>query len=197
MTPWRNALWAAAAFCLAGALATPGALAHGAVGYDQDSCVLKVGPDFMYFSGYLPGKSKAKFCEAVPETGQAVIVLDFAQDELREMTTQVRIVRDGPGAEAEDAASLDPITVAHLSPKIYPNGTLSLEHLFGETGNFVGIVVVDGLQGEHWVSRFPFSVGGAATPRAPYYLLAAAAGLALILLIYGRSDRFRRSKSRG
>jgi len=179
------ALFAAAAFAALGPAA--GARAHGAVGYEQDACVLKIGPDFMYFTGYQPAVSHKKFCEDIPATGEAIFVLDYAQDEMREMSTAVRIVREAGGADEGEA--LDKNTVAYLPPKVYPKGTLNFEHIFSETGNFVGIVTVDGSHGEHWESRFPFSVGRAYSERTPYYLLTAAVVLAMLLFFWGRGDQ--------
>jgi len=165
----------------------PQAAAHGAVGFEQDACVLKIGPDFMYFTGYQPATSHKKFCEDIPSTGDTIFVLDYAQDEMREMRTDFRIVR-GAAEETDDAAALEAATVAYLPPKVYPSGTLNFEHVFKETGNFVGIVTVDGPHGEHWVSKFPFAVGRAYSPRTPYFLLTAAAVLAILLVFWGRGE---------
>ncbi len=155
--------------------------ARGAIGYDHDVCVLKIGPDFMYFTGYQPASSRKKFCEDAPSTGETIFILDYAQSEMRDMKTDFRIVRDVP--QAEETGSLDAVTEAYLPPKIYPNGTLNLDHVFREAGNFVGIVTAEGAHGERWVSRFPFSVGKPYASQTPYYLIALAAALALILLV--------------
>jgi hypothetical protein len=157
------------------------AFARGAIGYDHDACVLKIGPDFMYFTGYQPAISKKKFCEDAPSVGETVFILDYAQSEMREMKTDFRIIRDVP--QAEDAASLEAVTEAYLPPKVYPNGTLNFDHTFKTAGNYVGIVTVEGAHGEQWVSKFPFSVGKPYASQTPYYLLAAAAALALLLLV--------------
>lgn len=180
----------AGALVALGCLASPASVrAHGAIRVEQSACVLKIGPDFMYFTGYQPGVSQEKFCEDIPATGDAIFVLDYAQDELRAMKADFRIIRRA-GAADEDAAQLAALTVAYLPPKAYPSGTLNFEHMFKEAGEFVGIVTVDGPNGEHWVSRFPFSVGGHLFPeRTPYYLLTAAALLALLLFLWGGDDK--------
>jgi len=171
---------------LAAAPASPAA-AHGAMRFEQEACVLKVGPDFMYFSGYQPAISQKKFCEDIPQAGDTIFALDYAQDELRKMTADFRIIREVP--EAEEQARLADITVAYLPPRAYPAGTLNFQHDFKETGDYVGIVTVDGAAGEHWVARFPFSVGHANTPRTPYYLLTAAVVLGFLLLFWGKDDK--------
>jgi hypothetical protein len=167
-------------------LASP-ASARGALGYDHDLCVLKVGPDFMYFTGYQPTSTRKKFCEDIPSAGQAIIVLDYAQSEMRDMKTDFRIVRETP--EPQDAATIEANTVVYLPPKVYPTGTLNFEHVFREAGNYVGIVSVEGPHGEHWVSRFPFSVGQSYSSQIPYYLIAAAAALALALLVISHNQK--------
>lgn len=180
----RVALGALAAAALAGG---EPASAHGNLRGTEDACVLKIGPDFMYFAGYQPGASRKRFCEEIPATGDTIFVFDYAQPEMRDMTADFRIVRD-VGEEAE-AAKLEAITVAYLPPKVYPNGTLNFEHDFTERGDYVGIVTVDGPHGEHWVSRFPFSVGRLYSARTPYYLLSAAAIIALLALLWGSNEK--------
>ncbi len=164
------------------------AFAHGAMQRRQNACMLKIGPDIMYFSGYQPAASRSRFCEDIPTIGATIFVLDYAQDELREMSTDFRIIRDiGDKGQQE---RLDAVTVAYLPPKVYPAGTLSFEHVFNETGQFVGIVTADGPNGEHWVSRFPFTVGGRPLlARMPYVLFAAAGVLALVLFVWGKDDQ--------
>ena len=51
-----------------------------------------------------------------------------------------------------------------------------------------GIVNVDGPHGEHWVARFPFTVGRPYPVRLPYYLLTAAILLASLLFFWGRDE---------
>lgn len=172
------------AICSAVWLAAPTAHARGDLGFDRDACVLKVGPELMYFAGYQPGSSHRKFCEDVPEVGEAIFVFDYAEPELRQMRADFRILRQSPDAEAPE--NIESATLAYLPPKVYPKGTFSFEHVFTHSGDYIGIVTVDGAQGEHWVSRFPFSVAKSRVDRMPYYLLAAAAALGLLLLVTGR-----------
>lgn len=111
----------------------------------------------------------------------------FKEDE-RKMTS----------ATLELAADNEAVTVAYLPPRVYPNGTLNFEHVFTEPGNYVGIVTADGTHGEHWVARFLFSVAKQYSRRAPFYLLAAAAGLGLLLLFWRQGpppSRFRHPRS--
>jgi hypothetical protein len=158
----------------------------------QDMCLLFVGPDYMYFSGYQSAKPRKRFCEDVPGVGDTIFAMDFAQDQMREMKVDFRIVRDV--GEDKEQDSLDDLTVAYLPPKTYPTGSVSLRHNFLQTGNYAGLVTVDGPHGEHWVARFPFAVGRLYPVRLPYYLLTAAVLLALLLYFWGR-DEPRASKT--
>jgi hypothetical protein len=131
------------------------AAAHGGLSMDEDTCKLRVGRYLMHFVGYQPDSPQGprEFCEDIPETGRTIVVLDYLNDELRDLPTEVRIIRD-TGSEAD----LERITVLHLEPKRYPTGSLNFELNFTEAGKFVGLVTVG--EAEKLTSRFPFSVGG-------------------------------------
>jgi hypothetical protein len=172
-----------AAACWAFAWPTPAALARGALTLNRDVCLLTLGANYMYFSGYQSAKPRKRFCEDVPATGDTIFAMDFAEDEMREMKVDFRIVRDV--GEVEERESLEDVTVAYLPPKTYPAGSISLRHNFVDAGNYAGIVNVDGPHGEHWVARFPFTVGRPYPVRMPYYLLTAAILLALLLFFWG------------
>ncbi|HEY8137408.1 MAG TPA: hypothetical protein VIF61_06185 [Methylocystis sp.] len=194
MKPCNSLLSIAAAAGLALTLAAPRAEARGALGYDQEACVLKVGPDFLYFSGYQFAVSQRKFCEDVPEVGETTLVFDLAQDELRQMKLDFRIMRDSGAKTTEDAAA-DASTVAYLPPETYPKGTFSFVHKFDEPGNFVGVVTADGPNGEHWVASYPFSVGGAPASMTPLILLALACALTAGLYFASRPREKKAKKA--
>lgn len=178
----RATIFAAFALCLG--LAPP-AQARGDLGLDRDACVLKIGPELMYFTGYQPGASRSKFCEDAPAIGRTIFVFDYAEPELREMKAGFRILRQSPNAEEPD--QIEQATADYLAPQVYPKGTFSLEHVFSQPGDFIGVVTVDGGRGEHWESRFPFSVGKTHVDYTPYYLIAAAAALAMMLYLSSRA----------
>ncbi|HXY58645.1 MAG TPA: hypothetical protein VEH76_08695 [Methylocystis sp.] len=151
-------------------LAPHPASAHGDLGAAKARCLLFIGPDIMKFTGYTPDDSKNEFCEDIPSTGKMIMVLDAEQAELRDMKIDIRIVRD-VGGPAKENDNLEAITVAHKPPRYYRTGTVNFEHSFPEAGYFVGIVTVDGDHGEHWVSRFPFSVGLSFERTLPVYIV--------------------------
>jgi hypothetical protein len=134
------------------------AYAHGGLSMAEDVCKLTIGPYTMHFTGYQPESSQEQeFCEDIPNTGRTVVALDYIDEALRPLTTEVRIIRD-TGAEPGSEGNLDEITVMHIPPKVYSNGSVTFEHTFPEEGNFVGLVTVNDNGTEH-VSRFPFAVG--------------------------------------
>jgi len=154
---------------------TSQAQAHGGLALAEDMCVLTVGPYRMHFTGYQPLSQEEEFCEDIPEIGKTVIALDYIQEELRPLKTEVRIIRDTGSEE-----NLDAITVFHLPPKVYPSASITVEHTFPEKGKFVGLVTITG-GAQDYVSRFPFSVGeGRPTPKiaiiAPVVVLVIAIG---------------------
>ena len=160
-----------AAWLLAMSLLTSAAYAHGGVGMVDNRCVLRIGPDIMFFTGYQPQNSREEFCDDVPNTGQTVVALDMQDTELRTMLTEIRLIRDDgthtrmnglpvlTDAELASKELLDPVTIAYFPPKQYPTGTLTFEHTFPENGKFIGIVTVRNEHGQTFVSQFPFSVG--------------------------------------
>jgi hypothetical protein len=115
----------------------------------------------MHFTGYQPqSRYGQEFCEDIPDTGAAVIVLDYVDAALRKMETGVKIVRYDSWAAAQRAKTdAEAPTVLEMEPDLYKRGSIIIEHQFTEPGYFVGLVSshVDGQ--EPIVSRFPFSVG--------------------------------------
>lgn len=160
--------------------------AHGGLSLADDICKLTVGPYTMHFTGYQPESTQEKeFCEDIPATGRTVVALDYIEDALRPLPTEVRIIKD-TGAAPGAAENLDAITLLHIPAKVYPNGSINFEYDFNQPGKFVGLVTV-GENQEEYVSRFPFSVG---EPKgtSPYLIVALAAliGAAVVFFLRGR-----------
>lgn len=162
--------------------------AHGGLSLADDICKLTIGPYTMHFTGYQPEATQEKeFCEDIPATGRTVVALDYIEEALRPLPTEVRIIRD-TGAQAGAEGNLDAITILHIPAKIYPNGSINFEYNFMQPGKFVGLVTVR--DKEEYVSRFPFSVG---EPKgtSPYLIVAIAAAIGAAAVFFLRS----RSKS--
>lgn len=121
-----------------------------------EQCVTKLGPNTLTFTFYQPLKSRDQFCEEVPELGPTIIVIDSMQDELRDMTMELRVVK----AYEADAVENEQILEAHLPPAKFRSGTIEYEHNFSENGNYVALVRArdpDGLK--EYNATFAFSVG--------------------------------------
>lgn len=159
--------------------------AHGGLSLADDICKLTIGPYTMHFTGYQPESTQEKeFCEDIPAIGRTVVALDYIEEALRPLPTEVRIIRD-TGAQAGAEGNLDAITILHIPAKVYPNGSINFEYDFMQPGKFVGLVTIRDKE-EH-VSRFPFSVG---EPKgiSPYLIVGIAAfiGAAAFFFLRGR-----------
>jgi hypothetical protein len=117
-------------------LAAPLAWAHGEVPIEEDKCTVQAGGYSMHIAGYLPKvRGLEMFCQRVPSVGEAILVLDFIDRELRKLPVEFRITEDDRGD--------NPQTLVYLPPQTYPTGTLSASVNFDTPGQYVGIVTVD------------------------------------------------------
>ncbi len=195
-------VWGAAALAAVALFSLGGeAFAHGGVSMEDDRCILKVGPYRAHFAGYLPEeRASNEFCEDIPVTGKAIIVIDVVDTALREMEMDVRILRDvneiGNNATFEDLGSDDAIEAATLlyePGQIYPTGSVAVRYRFAEEGRYIGLVTAR-KPGSDEVLRsvFPFSVGVADTMKYVQWVIGI---LALGVFLYVFSDYWtRRSK---
>lgn len=165
--------------------------AHGGLAMAEDMCKLTVGPYTMHFTGYQPESSQEQeFCEDIPNTGRTVVALDYIDDALRPLTTEVRIIRD-TGAEPGAEGNLDEITVMHIPPEVYSSGSITFEHTFPAEGNFVGLVTVHDNGTDH-LSRFPFAVGTGGKIKLNMYiwpLLIVIAGAGFFFFSKGKKEK--------
>jgi hypothetical protein len=150
--------------------AVPRPVTHGShvVASDREKCVAPIGPSFVQFSVYRAGEPSARYCKEIPEVGLATIVIDQGDAELREMTTDVRIIKDvGGGAGTAELTSeaivapeaLDPVTEKHVLPERYPTGIIEFAHRFTSPGLYHAMVTAKNDHGQVFVSEFPFRVG--------------------------------------
>jgi hypothetical protein len=103
-------------------------------------CMLMAGMHEMQVSVYQSGALDDS-CQDIPSPGPAVITLSSASKDLRDMTTEVRIVRDaGTGTAA--TGNLDQVTLAYLAPKNYPTGVINLPANFDKPGKYAVLVTV-------------------------------------------------------
>jgi hypothetical protein len=192
-----------AAWLLATVLLTSSAYGHGGVGMVDNRCVLRIGPDLMFFTGYQPQSTREEFCDDIPTAGQTVVVLDMQDTELRDMLMEIRIIKDLgthrrmnglpvlTDAELASPEVLDPVTIAYVPAKKYPSGTLNFVHTFPENGKFIGIVSVKNIHGQTYVSQFPFAVGQPLGKSLALYgmMIAGLFGTVYGLWHYGRKQK--------
>ncbi|HEY8213399.1 MAG TPA: hypothetical protein VIG36_04620 [Methylocystis sp.] len=171
------------------------AMPAGAVSMDKtssmkDSCEAALGADIVQMAGYLPDVSREKYCDSFPSSGRIILSFDLATSRLRELPIELRIVRAGPG-ERDDSSSRD---IAHVEPRLYPRGALTLEREITEDGAYVALVTAIEPNGERKTARFAFTVGSTLWSYAPVAL-----GAALILgalVVYWRHSPKKIAPSR-
>lgn len=124
------------------------------------NCVMSVGPTQMMFSAFQENKTDEIFCQHIPTTGPTMLIIDARQPELRDMTIEVRVLRNVGQKDWRD--DLDVNTVAILPPGKYlqKKGSLSFNHAFGEEGEYIAVVRAmsdDGLK--EYVGQYLFTIG--------------------------------------
>ena len=161
---------------------------HGGVANDGNQCKLSVGPYVMSFSGYQPENDVSKqFCDDMPGIGKSIIVLDFIDNKLRDMTVNFRVLQADVAAEGNandgvvNEAELAQKPFFEIPAKHYPTGSMTISQYFKEKGHFVGYVIVEG-ENEKFISRFPFSVG-MPPGGIPEYLQVPIVGLLFVIAI--------------
>jgi hypothetical protein len=132
-------------------------------------CMLMAGMHEMQVSVYQSGATEDS-CKDIPSPGPALITLSSASKELRDMTTEVRIVRD-TGAATAASGNLDPVTMAYLPPKNYPRGVITLPANFDKPGKYAVLVTVRDAQDMAMSGRLVVTVGEASRQWIFVYIL--------------------------
>jgi hypothetical protein len=120
-------------------------------------CMVMAGMHEMQVSVYQSG-ALDDTCQDLPYTGPSVVTLTALSKELRDLSQEVRIVR-GAEANAAAGASLDPVTLAYLAPKIYPTGVITLPANFDKPGKYAVLVTVRDGKGMTMSGRLIITVG--------------------------------------
>jgi hypothetical protein len=153
-------------------------------------CMLMAGMHEMQVSVYQSGATDDS-CQDIPFPGPALITLSSASKELRDMTTEVRIVRDS-GAETAASGNLDPVTLAYLPPKTYPRGIITLPANFDEPGKYAVLVTVKDAKDMAMSGRLGLTVGEASRQWIFLYVLSGiilAAAFGFYLRDLGRNKK--------
>ena len=104
-------------------------------------CMLMAGMHEMQVAVFQSG-SRDDSCQDIPSPGPALITLTSTSKELRDLTTEVRLVRGEVGDAPAGSAKLDPVTLAYLPPKRYPTGVITLTANFDKPGKYALLVTV-------------------------------------------------------
>ena len=142
-------------------------LSHGGVVLEEDICLIKVGFYQAHFTIFQPEtRQHQQFCEDLPDTGDAIFILEYLHDGLEQMEVDFRIVKNTTGngqfANLEDIAKiadLEAITVFYQPPIKKPDVFAAL-HNFEESAEFIGIVKAqDPSTSKVYTAVFPFETG--------------------------------------
>ena len=143
-------------------------LAHGGVVAGEDLCVIEIGIFRAHFTIYQPEtRASNEYCESIPDLGNAVFVLDYLHNSLKEVPVDFRIIKDVNNrtiyANWEDISSiedLESVTVFYQSPQIFPDASMSISHEFSGRGWYTGIVTTRHPTRDHaYQAVFGFHVG--------------------------------------
>ncbi|MGD9544495.1 MAG: hypothetical protein AB7F41_04720 [Methylocystis sp.] len=142
-------------------LSTRAATAAGWHYYDPE-CPIELGGGelggkSMKFVAMQPKKNIDRECVALPDVGPSVIVLDAADNELRDMNWDIRILRsNGPNGDADPDAD----AVGRLPVQKFRNGMVNFDHNFKDAGNYVLYAKLTADDGaKSFEGRHNFSVG--------------------------------------
>jgi hypothetical protein len=143
------------------------AFAHGGVAVVEDICAIQIGFFKAHFKAYQPGKHQhQEFCEDLPDTGEAVFVMEYLHGDLGKAPIEFRIIKDMTGHAAyasledvEKIRDLDAATVLYQPPTIRPDVFTAVSN-FTEPGWYIGIVTVKHpTLDKVYTAVFPFKVG--------------------------------------
>ncbi len=105
--------------------------AHGKVSIDQDPCTRRLDDDSMvHLSAYQPQHEPSdQYCTEIPREGNTLLVIDLADQALRNIPVGIRVVRG--------TSEVDDETVTYLRPSYHPDGVMR-----GETSLDKGLYTV-------------------------------------------------------
>lgn len=156
MTVRTRLIGAAFALLLAAGAAPREARAAGWHYYDPE-CPVAVGAKSMKFVAMQPKKSIDRECEALPDIGPSVIVLDASDNELRDMNWDIRVLR---AKDETGAADPESDAIGRLPLQKFRNGMVNFDQEFRQAGNYVLYVKLTSDDGaKSYEGRHPFSVG--------------------------------------
>ncbi len=153
-------------------------------------CMLMAGMHEMQVSVYQSGATDNS-CKDISSPGPALITISSASKELRDLTTEVRIVRD-TGAGTAASGNLDPVTLAYLPPMTYPRGVITLTANFDKPGKYAVLVTVRDAKDMAMAGHLGLTVGEASRQWIIVYIVSGiilAAAFGFYLRDLGRKSK--------
>ena len=98
--------------------------AHGGASIEFDTCVVEFGKYRMHFTAYQQATGGEEHCWDLPAPGRTNLVFDFTDTEMRSKPVELRVVETGEGGEIAVGGPIK--TIAQVSTKVYPQGTVLL-----------------------------------------------------------------------
>ena len=105
--------------------------AHGKVSMEEDTCTRRLDDASMvHLSAYQPQHEPSnEYCTEIPREGNTLLVIDLADQALRDIPVGIRVVRG--------TSEVDDETVAYMHPSYHPEGVMR-----GETSLNKGLYTV-------------------------------------------------------
>jgi hypothetical protein len=178
-------------------------IAHGSVSPDDDLCIIKIGFYRAHFKIYLPqSRGHSEFCEDIPETGEAIFIMEYEHRGLGDTPIDFRVIRNTTGKanftileDVEMIEDLEAVTLLHHPASIQPD-VFTYLHQFDVQGQFVGIITVQQPEtGKVYTAVFPFEVGYTGIPKWVWFVLGAIVLQLNFFWMNGSIARWRERKS--
>ncbi len=159
---------------------SPAAFAHGGVAFSDDQCVIRIDYLTAHFTVYQPQtRGSEEYCEDLPDATETLFVMEYLHDFLRQMPVDFRIIKDTEGfgqfAKWEDVEQITDInarTVFYQPPRIFDDGSLTVNYSFEEKGSYIGIVTAQHPDDDRvYRAVFYFQTGGPDYGTMPLFLL--------------------------
>jgi hypothetical protein len=134
------------------------AVAKGGWHYYDPECPIELGSKSMKFVASQPKSTVERFCDAIPDTGPAVIALDAPDSELRDMVWDIRILRDKGKHDGEEDPTAD--VVFRLPIEKHGNGMVNFDTNLKSAGEYILFVELSSDDGTRkYTGRHHFTAG--------------------------------------
>ncbi|WP_338088699.1 hypothetical protein [Nitrosomonas ureae] len=111
--------------------------AHGKVAMEEDNCMRRIGENMIHLSAYQPQVDKeGHYCTDIPKAGNAILVIDLVDPELRDIPVGVKIIRGSNATEGE--------AITSLRPALYEDGVISTQNVLDQ-GKYLVLITAEGL----------------------------------------------------